>query len=80
MAFKAKDGTPYTNKPQASAHDARMQRVPADQSAHEEKEKGMISELGAMHGMSVTCPACGHDFTPSEATEEISDAGGPSAH
>lgn len=80
MAYRADDGSMHTNRPHMVAHNARMKVAPqgkpasAGDSAHEEREKSLIAEMGAMHGLSVTCPQCGHSFEPEghDASDEQS--------
>lgn len=65
MAFKAQDGTPYTNKPQARAHDARASSKskavgghPIPGNPHGKPVSGE-SDHSAFSGETINCPHCG---------------------
>jgi hypothetical protein len=84
MAYQSKDGKrQFTNRPAARQHDARIDQLVADHKAksdrgssndpHESHERALIGEMAGMHGMTVTCPQCGHSFEPPDDSDHADE-------
>ena len=71
MAFKANDGTPFTNRPMARMYDIRTANKKGPQHGNQKvgvtpNQPGRNAHGESDHSTEVSCPACGHSFDAGE--------------